>query len=50
MATDYRFCPGGSCDVVYFGAAGRSFTFRDLRVPVWQKQPFGNRTVCLLLR
>ena len=43
---EYRFCPDASCDVVYFDAAGRTFTTADLRVPVWQKQPPGARTIC----
>ncbi len=42
----HRFCPDASCDVVYFDAAGRTFTTTDLRVPVWQKQPPGARTIC----
>lgn len=44
--TDYRFCPDAACPVVYFGANGQRFTITDVRVGVWQKQPFGNRTVC----
>jgi hypothetical protein len=42
----YRFCPDASCDVVYFDSAGRTFTTADLRVPVWQKQAPGARTIC----
>lgn len=42
----YRFCPGESCEVVYFGADGLSFTVAELRVSVWQKQPCGDRTLC----
>ena len=42
----HRFCPDASCDVVYFDAAGRTFTTADLRVPVWQKQRPGARTIC----
>lgn len=42
----YRFCPDPDCDVVYFSADGRRFTTADLRVPVWQKVPFGDRTIC----
>jgi hypothetical protein len=42
----YRFCPEVSCDVVYFDAEGRTFTTADVRVPVWQKQPPGARTIC----
>lgn len=42
----HRFCPDPSCDVVYFDAEGASYVESELRVPVWQKEPFGNRTVC----
>lgn len=42
----HRFCPDASCDVVYFDAAGRTFTTTDLGVPVWQKQAPGARTIC----
>jgi hypothetical protein len=43
---DYRFCPDAHCEVVYFGADDVCFTTGDLRVAVWQKQPFGDRQVC----
>jgi ribosomal protein S18 acetylase RimI-like enzyme len=46
---DYRYCPDPHCEVVYFGADGVCFTTDDLRVAVWQKQPFGNRVVCYCL-
>jgi hypothetical protein len=42
----HRFCPDPSCDVVYFDAEGATYGKNDLRVPVWQKEPFGDRTVC----
>lgn len=42
----YRFCPDADCDVVYFDDNGTRFTTQDLRVPVWQKQPFGVRRIC----
>lgn len=42
----HRFCPDPSCEVVYFDAEGASYVKDDLRVPVWQKEPFGERTVC----
>lgn len=43
----YWFCAASDCDVVYFGAdRGQTFTTTDLRVPVWQKQPVGRRTIC----
>jgi hypothetical protein len=44
--TDYRFCAEAGCEVVYFGSSGQTFTVTDMRVPVWQKQPFGQRMVC----
>jgi hypothetical protein len=45
-ARDYRFCPDAGCDVVYFSADGEPFTTADVRVPVWQKLPFGDRPIC----
>ena len=43
---EYRFCPDASCEVVYFSVDGDRFTTADVRVPVWQKLPFGDRTIC----
>jgi hypothetical protein len=43
---DYRFCADPDCDVVYFDVHGSRFATDDLRVPVWQKLPFGSRRVC----
>jgi hypothetical protein len=43
---EYRFCADAGCDVVYFGADGQCFTAADVRVPVWQKLPFGDRPIC----
>ncbi len=45
-ATRHRFCATPTCVVVYFNDAGRTLSAADLRVPVWQKQPFGARTLC----
>ena len=42
----YRFCPDARCDVVYFSGDGQRFTTADVRVPVWQKLPFGTRPIC----
>lgn len=42
----YRFCPAPSCPVVYFDDHGRIFETSGIRVPIWQKQPFGERMVC----
>ena len=44
--TDYRFCADAGCEIVYFDAAGQQFTIADVRVAVWQKQPFGDRMLC----
>lgn len=44
--THYRFCGNAACGVVYFGDAGGRFGIRDIRVPVWQKQPPGSRLLC----
>jgi hypothetical protein len=38
---EFRFCPDASCDVVYFDGEGMRFGVEDVRVPVWQKLPFG---------
>lgn len=43
---EHRFCPDPDCEVVYFDAAGNHYTKADMRVPVWQKEPFGERRVC----
>lgn len=45
-AADYRFCAAAACPVVYFALSGEPFTTADLRVPVWQKRPFGHRMIC----
>jgi hypothetical protein len=42
----HRFCPDPSCAVVYFDAGGATYAKDDLRVSIWQKEPFGDRTVC----
>jgi hypothetical protein len=42
----YYFCASFDCDVVYFGLGGGRLSKRDLRVPVWQKEPPGSRTLC----
>lgn len=42
----YLFCAATDCDVVYFGGGGQPFSASDVRVEVWQKLPFGRRTVC----
>ena len=41
----YRFCPTAACAVVYF-AAESVFRREDLAVPVFQKEPEGEGTVC----
>lgn len=42
----HRFCPDLDCDVVYFDAHGGCFRRPEIRVPVWQKEPFGAREIC----
>jgi hypothetical protein len=44
--THYRFCRSPTCDTVYFGDAGDQFDTDDIRVPVWQKEPSGERLLC----
>lgn len=45
MTSAYLFCPTATCEVVYF-AAESSFRRQDVGVPVFQKEPAGERTVC----
>jgi hypothetical protein len=40
------FCADAGCDIVYSDAHGATYSTADLRVPVWQKEPFGARLVC----
>lgn len=42
----YRFCADPHCPVVYFDVQQQVFTTGDVRVPVWQKRPSGERTIC----
>ena len=42
----YYFCASPDCDTVYFGLGGGRFSTRDVRVPVWQKESPGSRTIC----
>jgi hypothetical protein len=44
--THYRFCANPTCGTVYFGDAGDQFGTDEIRVPVWQKQPGGERLLC----
>ena len=44
-AREHRFCASASCRVVYFGL-GEVFRREDVLVPVFQKEPAGDRTVC----
>lgn len=44
--TVYWFCADAQCDVVYFTADGGTYSKQEVRVPVWQKEPAGDRTVC----
>ena len=43
---EYRFCPDAHCDVVYFAEGVRAFRTADVRIPVWQKESAGHRTIC----
>jgi Zinc binding domain len=42
---EHRFCATASCPVVYFGA-NEAFFREDVIVPVFQKDPPGQRIVC----
>lgn len=44
--TTYYFCPEPSCAVVYFSTQGELYATSDLRTPVWQKEPPGQRLLC----
>src|SRR3970040_1320442 len=44
-APAHRFCPTASCPVVYFGD-GEAFDRADVAVPVFHKEPAGDRAVC----
>lgn len=44
-APEHRFCPSASCRVVYFGL-GEVFRREHVLVPVFQKEPAGDRTIC----
>ena len=40
-----RFCSTPSCPVVYFGE-GEAFDREEIAVPVFQKEPAGDRAIC----
>ena len=42
----HRFCADPKCDIVYFADDGTTYSKKDIRVPVWQKEPAGARVVC----
>ena len=44
-ALEHRFCPAPDCPVVYFGH-DEVFDRDEIVVPVFQKEPTGERTVC----
>jgi len=44
--TDFRFCADANCEIVYFNRTAQTFTTAEVRVPVWQKQAFGQRMIC----
>lgn len=44
-AAEHGFCPTPTCGVVYFGR-GETFDREEIVVPVFQKEPEGDRTVC----
>jgi hypothetical protein len=45
VETAHRFCATPGCPVVYFGPSER-FQVDEISVPVFQKHPPGDRTVC----
>jgi hypothetical protein len=44
-APEHRFCPTQECPVVYFGLE-EVFQRGEILVPVFQKEPAGDRTIC----
>lgn len=44
-APEHRFCPTPECPVVYFGIE-EVYDREEILVPVFQKEPPGERTVC----
>lgn len=44
-APEHRFCATSDCPVVYFGTE-EAFVREDVVVPVFQKEPPGDRPVC----
>ncbi|SRR6266571_4278097 len=44
-APEHRFCPTPECTVVYFGV-DEIFDREEIVVPVFQKEPSGDRSVC----
>ena len=42
----YYFCPEPACEVVYFSREGELYSKADVRTPVWQKEPIGDRLLC----
>ncbi len=45
LAPEHRFCSTPTCPVVYFGP-DEVFDREEIVVPVFQKEPEGDRTVC----
>jgi len=41
----FCFCATPACGTVYF-SGGQQYLTTDVGVPVWQKEPFGERAVC----
>lgn len=44
-APEHQFCSSAGCPIVYFGR-GETFERTEITVPVFQKEPHGDRTVC----
>ena len=44
--SQHGFCADSACHIVYFTVDGTTYSRAELRVPVWQKEPFGERMVC----
>lgn len=42
----HRFCRTSECAVVYYDETGGTYGRNELRVRVWQKEPYGDRPIC----
>ena len=46
LETPFAFCDDPKCKVIYFNAAGQTFTQKQIRTPVGQKSNSDNALIC----